>query len=716
LYNGRPDCNAPIEQVTAMKRRQFLKLSAAAAAGLAAPRSARAQAYPARPVRMIVPFAPGGPTDVAARLIAGKLTEQLGRQFFVENVAGASSNIGTAQAARAAPDGYTVLVTVNNLVINPALFEKVAFDPYKDFDPVALAVSFSSAFAVHPSVTARTVREFVDYAKANPGRLSFASPGLGTPSHLLGEQFRVTVGLDLVHVPFGGSGPAIAAAVAGHTPICFAAMSAAAPQARDGKLRVLAVMSKNVSSSMPEVPTIAAAGYPGLEGDGWVGALVPAGTPKDIVALLNREIVRIIALPELKERFTALGLDPVGGSADAFAQQLREEGEKWAKVIKAANIKAAGCRASTPKHVIAERMRDDLAHQVRQRLARQVRNPRPAGALGRGSAGRNVGGIDGEPQRKVREDVRDRAGEAPPRRLAARRTRHRCEGIGLVEVVRPRRRRHLGHAAEQAGRRTCAHKDVAVGAHQHERGAASQPPLVLRTLDREGLRIAAPARGAGREPRAQDTARLLRRADRGAEVHQRLGEIARPPRRHQRLHARADVRLGGRQGGLDREQSRHHPLDIAVDRRGAGTEGDRGDGGRRVGTDAGQVGKFRLARRKMPAVTRHHRSGAGVQVARAGVVAKPGPELEHVIEIRGSERAHVRPALRETLVIGGDRLHRRLLQHDLGQPDTVGIRRLARLRPPRQPATMTVVPGQKTGRRRRRTLVSGALSQRRSGC
>src|SRR5215510_14407921 len=286
-----------------MQRRQFLKLSAAAVAGAAAPRTTRAQSYPTHPVRVIVTFAPGGPTDVAARLITQKLSDALGRQFFVENVSGASGNIGTAQAAKAAPDGYTVLITVNNLIINPPLFEHVAYDPYKDFDPVALAVGFSSAFAVHPSVPANTVRELIEHIKANPGKLSFASPGLGTPSHLLGEQFKVALGLDLVHVPYSGSGPAITATVAGHTPICFAALSTAVPQAREGKLRVLAVMSKNPSSSLPDVPTIAAAGYPGLDGDGWVGALVPAGTSKAIISLLNREIVHIIALPELKERF-----------------------------------------------------------------------------------------------------------------------------------------------------------------------------------------------------------------------------------------------------------------------------------------------------------------------------------------------------------------------------------------------------------------------------
>jgi tripartite-type tricarboxylate transporter receptor subunit TctC len=321
-----------------MKRRQFLGLAIGATAGaLSGP--AGAQSYPTRPVRIIVPFAPGGPTDVAARLIAQNLSARLGKQFVVENLAGASSNIGTGQAAKAAPDGYTVLVTVNNLVINPSLFAKVPFDPYANFDPVALAVSFSSALAIHPSVPANTVPELVKHLKANPGKYNFASPGLGTPSHLLGEQFRVTLGLDLVHVPYQGSGPAIGSAVAGHTPICFAAVSAAAPHAKAGKLRVLAIMSKNPASALPDVPTIAAAGYPGLDGDGWVGALVPAGTPKDIVMLLNREIGAIIAAPEAKERLATLGLDPVGGTPDQFAKELRAEGEKWAKVIKAAKIK-----------------------------------------------------------------------------------------------------------------------------------------------------------------------------------------------------------------------------------------------------------------------------------------------------------------------------------------------------------------------------------------
>ena len=205
---------------------------------------------------------------------------------------------------------------------------------------MTLAVTYSSALAVHPSVPANTVAELVTLIKANPGKYSFGSPGFGTPTHLLGEQLRVALGLDIVHVPYAGSGPATASVVAGHTPIGFAGLAAAAPLAKEGKLRILAVMSKKPSSTLPDAPTIAAAGYPGLDGDGWVGALVPAGTPKDILTLLHREIVRIVALPELQERFAALGLDPVGGTPEEFAQQLRAEDEKWAKVIRAANIKA----------------------------------------------------------------------------------------------------------------------------------------------------------------------------------------------------------------------------------------------------------------------------------------------------------------------------------------------------------------------------------------
>jgi tripartite-type tricarboxylate transporter receptor subunit TctC len=323
-----------------LPRRRLLHLAAGAAALPAVSRFAWAQAYPTRPVRVIVPYAPGGPTDVCARLITQKLSERLGKQFYVENVPGAGGNIGTGQAARAAADGYSILITVNSHVINPTLYDQVPYDAFKDFAAVTLAAGFASALTVNPSVPAAAVKELVILIKANPGKYSFASPGFGTPSHLLGEQFRVANGLDLVHVPYGGSGPAVLAAVAGDTPIAFAALSAAVPLVKDGKLRALAVMSVNRSRALPELPTIGQAGYPGLEGDGWVGVLVPAGTPADVIALIHREIVAIIALPDMHERLSTLGFDPVGSTPEEFAMQMKLEMEKWAKVIRAANIRA----------------------------------------------------------------------------------------------------------------------------------------------------------------------------------------------------------------------------------------------------------------------------------------------------------------------------------------------------------------------------------------
>lgn len=321
-------------------RRHFLHLTAGAAALPAFATIARAQSYPNRPVRVIVPYSPGGPTDVCARFIAQKLSEQLGKQFYVENITGAGGNIGTGQAARSTADGYTILVTVNSYVINPNLYEKVPYDVLKDFEAVTLAAIFPSAMLVNPSVPANTVRELVALIKANPNKYSFASPGFGTPSHLLGEQFRVAAGLDLVHVPYGGSGTVITSVVAGSTPMGFAALSAAVPQIIDGKLRALAVMSNHRSQALPGLPTIAEAGYPELDGDGWVGVLVPTGTPKDIITVLHREIVKIIATPEMKERLATLGLEPVGDSPEEFAAQMKVEMEKWVKVIRAAKIKA----------------------------------------------------------------------------------------------------------------------------------------------------------------------------------------------------------------------------------------------------------------------------------------------------------------------------------------------------------------------------------------
>lgn len=321
------------------QRRRFLQLAAGAAAISSAPRIAWAQTYPARPVRLIVAFAPGGVTDTFARLMGQKLSERLGQQFFVENITGATGNIGTGLAAKAAPDGYTLLFAFSSYVVNPTLFNRIPYDPYKDFEPVTLAVTSTTVVTIHPSVPAKTLKDLVALIKVNRGKYSYASAGAGTQAHLAGEQFRLSLGLDLVHVPFNGGGPAVAAVVGGHTPIGFSSPAASIPQIKEGNVRALAITSKTRSQILPDVPTMTEAGYPEIEGDSWVGVLVPAGTPKDIISLLHREIVRIIALPDMKAQLGELGYDPIGSTPEEFATRIKVEIENWAKVIRAANIK-----------------------------------------------------------------------------------------------------------------------------------------------------------------------------------------------------------------------------------------------------------------------------------------------------------------------------------------------------------------------------------------
>jgi tripartite-type tricarboxylate transporter receptor subunit TctC len=320
-------------------RRTFLRVAAGAAALPVVARIAWAQTYPTRPVRAVVAFAPGGVTDTFARLMAQRLTEQLGKQIYVENIAGASGNIGTAHAAKAAPDGYTILFAFSSHVVNSTLFARVPYDPIKDFDPVTLAVASTTVLTVNPSVPAKTVKELVDLVKANPGKFSFGSAGAGTQAHLAGEQFRLSLGLDLVHVPFGGGGPAVAAVVAGHTPISFGSPQAAMQHVREGTVRALAVTSKRRSQIFPDVPTMTEAGYSQIEGDSWVGILVPASTPGEIIGVLYRTSSKILAQPDMQERLASLGYDLVASTPEEFATRITAEIEMWAKVIRAANIK-----------------------------------------------------------------------------------------------------------------------------------------------------------------------------------------------------------------------------------------------------------------------------------------------------------------------------------------------------------------------------------------
>jgi tripartite-type tricarboxylate transporter receptor subunit TctC len=320
-------------------RRRFLHLAGGAAVLPVLSRPAFAFDYPTRSVRVIVAFAPGGATDTFARLMAQKLGERLGKQFYVENIAGATGNIGTGQAARAAPDGYTLLFAFSSYVVNPTLFAKIPYDPYNDFEPVTLAVVSTTVITVHPSVPAKTVKDLVAIIRANPGKYSYSSAGAGTQAHLAGEQFRISLGLDLVHVPFNGGGPAIAAVVAGHIPIGFSSPAASIPQIKEGNVRALAITSKRRSRILPGVPTMTEAGYPEIAGDSWVGVLVRAGTSKDIIDLLNREVVRIIAMPDMEARLAELGYDPVASTPEEFAARIKAEIETWAKVIRAAHIR-----------------------------------------------------------------------------------------------------------------------------------------------------------------------------------------------------------------------------------------------------------------------------------------------------------------------------------------------------------------------------------------
>jgi tripartite-type tricarboxylate transporter receptor subunit TctC len=300
----------------------------------------RAETYPARSVRMIVPFAAAGPTDVIGRIVAQKLSEDLGQQFYVENVPGGGGNTGTAQAAKSAADGYTVLVVSTGFIINPSLYPKIPYDPFKDFAPITLIAASPNVLSVAPSVPAKSVQELIALIKANPGKYSFAQPGTGSTPHLSGELFKLSFGLDLVMVPFTGAGPAITSTIGGHTPIAFTALPPALASIQEGKLRGLAVLTGKRVTGLPDVPTMAEAGVPDQEADTLTGIVVPIGTPPEIVELLHREMVKIVGLPDVREKLAALGFISIADAPAEFAARLKSEFAKWAKVIKDAGIKA----------------------------------------------------------------------------------------------------------------------------------------------------------------------------------------------------------------------------------------------------------------------------------------------------------------------------------------------------------------------------------------
>lgn len=298
-------------------------------------------AYPDRPVRIIVPFPPGGPADALARLAADKLGQSLGKPFVVDNKVGAGGNIGMELGARAAPDGYTLtLAPVGNLTVAPALYAKLPYDPAKDFAPITVLAAVPNVLIVHPSVPAKTLAELIALAKAKPGTLNYASPGNGSIPHLAGELLKRSAGLDIVHVPFNGVAPATNAVLAGDVQIFFAQSSAALPQWRAGKVVALGVATRKRLASAPELPTIAEQGLPDFEATSWYALVAPAGTPAAIIDRLHVEIVRALALPDVREKIAALGAEAVGNSPTEFAAMQRAEAARWTRLAKEANIRA----------------------------------------------------------------------------------------------------------------------------------------------------------------------------------------------------------------------------------------------------------------------------------------------------------------------------------------------------------------------------------------
>src|SRR6266446_4235291 len=313
---------------------------ACALAALAISASAQAQVYPAKPIRMIVAYPPGGGTDIVGRMVAQKLGESLGQSVVVENRGGASGNIGTELAARAAPDGYTILMgNVAPNAINASLFKNLPFDPVADFAPVSLVASTPNILVVHPSTPARTVKEVIALAKAKPGTLNFASAGVGSSSHLAGELFRILAGADIVHVPYKGAGPAMIDVLSGRIQLYFATMPAAMPHVKSGKLAPIAVTSAKRSQALPELPTIAESGVPGYEASTWYGLLAPAHTPNAVIARLHEGVVKILADPALHEKLADQGFEPVGSSPEEFGAHINSEITKWSKVIRDAGIR-----------------------------------------------------------------------------------------------------------------------------------------------------------------------------------------------------------------------------------------------------------------------------------------------------------------------------------------------------------------------------------------
>jgi tripartite-type tricarboxylate transporter receptor subunit TctC len=296
--------------------------------------------YPARPIRFIVPFAPGGSTDTLARTLSGKLGEAFGQQVVVDNRAGGNGNIGTDIVAHAAPDGYTILLGyIANLAIGPSLYAKLPFDPVKDFAPVTQLAASPNILVVHPAVPAGNFQEFIAYARAHPAKINFASAAVASPGHLAGELLNIAAGIHMQHVPYKGSGQAVVDLVGGQVQAMVSGMSSVMPHIKAHRLRPLAVTGAQRSPAVPELPTIAESGFPKFEATAWYGVLLPAGAPNAVVTRLNAEIVRVLKMPDVRERLAYVGFEIVGSTPAAFGEYIKTEIKKWAPVVKASGAK-----------------------------------------------------------------------------------------------------------------------------------------------------------------------------------------------------------------------------------------------------------------------------------------------------------------------------------------------------------------------------------------
>jgi tripartite-type tricarboxylate transporter receptor subunit TctC len=312
----------------------------AALAACALSSGAAAQQYPTHPLRIVVPFAAAGGSDVIARLVGQKLADSLGQPVIVDNRPGAGANIGIGIAAKSPPDGYTLLVASSAFTVNPTLYSKIPYDPYRDFYPLTCLGSSPNMLAVTPSLPVKSVKELIELVRSQPGKHNYSSPGAGTTPHLSGEMFRMAFKLDLKHVPYGGAGPQVQSLLGGQVPIGFASVPSFAQQVKAGQLRGLAVTAEKRMSALPDVPAMGELGYPAMTGDTFQGLFARAGTPHAITAKLHEHVMKALAAPDVRERMIALGFDIVGNTPEQFAAQVKTDIGRWGKVIREAGIKA----------------------------------------------------------------------------------------------------------------------------------------------------------------------------------------------------------------------------------------------------------------------------------------------------------------------------------------------------------------------------------------